>query len=176
MSSIRRLGALIVVASAALGPAAAQTGAPPPSWDQALPASTRFVVLTSLGGEAVLDRETGLVWERAPNATATLWDATTPAKCLNRTTGGRKGWRVPAIFELASLIDPTVTAPAAMLPPGHPFKLPRYVWLWSSTRDSNVSPLMWGVNTFDGTVGQYHPATAGMMLWCVRGPSQQTLH
>ena len=47
-----------------------------PSWDQQLPASTRFVVLSNwidaahpLGGAAVLDRETGLVWEQSPDAT-----------------------------------------------------------------------------------------------------------
>jgi hypothetical protein len=34
---------------------------PTPSWDQKLPAATRFVVLTNWNREAVLDRETGLV-------------------------------------------------------------------------------------------------------------------
>src|SRR5271169_1120634 len=38
-----------------------------PSWDQQLPASTRFVVLTNWGSQAVLDRETGLVWELTPS-------------------------------------------------------------------------------------------------------------
>lgn len=37
-----------------------------PSWDQKLPAATRFVVLMDWNNEAVLDRETGLVWEQAP--------------------------------------------------------------------------------------------------------------
>src|SRR5208337_2627979 len=35
----------------------------PPSWDQTLPANQRFVVLTNMNSEAVLDKETGLVWE-----------------------------------------------------------------------------------------------------------------
>src|SRR5262249_15328144 len=34
-----------------------------PSWDQMLPASTRFIVLSNFNSEAVLDRETGLVWQ-----------------------------------------------------------------------------------------------------------------
>ena len=34
-----------------------------PSWDQT-PSSTRFVVLSNWNNEAVLDRETGLVWEK----------------------------------------------------------------------------------------------------------------
>src|SRR5215467_3710646 len=44
-----------------------------PSWDQQLPVSTRFIVLANWidadhpsGGAAVLDRETGLVWEQNP--------------------------------------------------------------------------------------------------------------
>jgi hypothetical protein len=38
-----------------------------PSWDQTLPAATRFVVLSNMNAEAVLDRETGLVWRKTPD-------------------------------------------------------------------------------------------------------------
>ena len=38
-----------------------------PSWDQTLPSSTRFIVWANFNSQAVLDRETGLVWERSPN-------------------------------------------------------------------------------------------------------------
>jgi hypothetical protein len=53
----------------------AQTVAPGPyyampSWDQTLPVATRFIVLSNMGSNAVLDRETGLVWERSPVAAA----------------------------------------------------------------------------------------------------------
>ena len=41
-----------------------------PSWDQTLPSTTRFIVLSNMGGAAVLDRETGLVWERVPGTTS----------------------------------------------------------------------------------------------------------
>src|SRR5215469_107421 len=37
-----------------------------PSWDQSLPASSRFIVLTTFNSEAVLDREPGLVREKTP--------------------------------------------------------------------------------------------------------------
>lgn len=33
-----------------------------PARDQTLPAATRFIVLTNMASQAVLDRETGLVW------------------------------------------------------------------------------------------------------------------
>ena len=36
----------------------------PPVWSQILPASERFELV--LDGKAVLDKETGLVWERTP--------------------------------------------------------------------------------------------------------------
>ena len=62
------------LATFAVTPAHAQTTAngpyyAMPSWDQQLPASTRFIVLSNWNSEAVLDRETGLVWERAPDRT-----------------------------------------------------------------------------------------------------------
>src|SRR5215472_9762541 len=63
-----------VMLSSMAGPASAQTsGAGPyyatPSWDQSIPAATRFVVLTNFASAAVLDRETGLVWEKTPKTT-----------------------------------------------------------------------------------------------------------
>ena len=42
-----------------------------PSWDQTLPANTRFIVLANFDNQAVLDRETGLVWHRAPSTAST---------------------------------------------------------------------------------------------------------
>ena len=85
-----------------------------PSWDQTLACPTenncpRFIVVMS--GEAVLDRETGLVWERSPAIQALLpWQAA-QATCNRRLVGNRKGWRLPTIQDLASLIDPSVASP-----------------------------------------------------------------
>jgi Protein of unknown function (DUF1566) len=90
-----------------------------PSWDQTLPANTRFIVLSNMNSEAVLDRETGLVWEKSPATTRfNLWDSAVD-HCYGRATGGRKGWRLPTLTELQSLVDPTQSNPA--LPAGHPF-------------------------------------------------------
>src|SRR5262245_51000289 len=63
-----------------------------PSWDQTLPTETRFIVLTNMASAAVLDRETGVVWERLPGPTPLNWfDA--HLYCNDVTTGGRMGWR-----------------------------------------------------------------------------------
>ena len=80
------------------------------SWSNKIPAAKRFVVLPDFNNEAVLDRETGLVWEKSPDqGGAYRWDTDeAAAACINSNVGGRKGWRLPAIDELASLIDPSV--------------------------------------------------------------------
>jgi len=90
-----------------------------PSWDQKL-TTNRFVILANWNNEAVIDRETGLVWERSPDAVQRDW-ILAQTHCMNRLVGGRKGWRLPGPQELASLIDPTVPGPGPKLPAGHPF-------------------------------------------------------
>src|SRR5437588_12028084 len=91
-----------------------------PSWDQTLPSNTRFIVLANFGNAAVLDRETGLVWEQSPDNTEKTWVAARFA-CILKTVGSRKGWRLPTVQELASLIDPAVAFPGPTLPASHPF-------------------------------------------------------
>jgi len=66
-----------------------------PAWDQILPASTRFVVLSNFNSEAVLDRETGLVWEKSPPTTHYSWYNSLD-DCAERAIGGRMGWRLPS--------------------------------------------------------------------------------
>ena len=39
-----------------------------PAWDQKKGAANRFVVLTNWNSAAVLDKETGLVWEKTPSS------------------------------------------------------------------------------------------------------------
>src|SRR5688500_3125072 len=77
-----------------------------PSWDQTLPAATRFVVMSNFNNEAVLDRETGLVWERSPQPppTGVPWSQAM-ATCARLSVGNRLGWKLPTIQELLSLVD-----------------------------------------------------------------------
>ena len=83
---------------------------PEPAWDRKLPASSRFYVLTNWNNEAVLDKETGLVWERSPAQTGS-WTAAR-SLCAALTTGNRRGWRLPSFHELPSLIQPNVVPQA----------------------------------------------------------------
>jgi len=50
-----------------------------PSWDQQMPAAQRFIVLSNWSSAAVLDRETGLVWERSP-VSAVVLAGSTPSR------------------------------------------------------------------------------------------------
>lgn len=116
------------------GPASANAVGPyyaTPSWDQTLPAATRFVALSNFASAAVLDRETGLIWERTPSATRQLWESA-QVVCNTLVVGNRKGWRLPTLQELASLVDPTVATPGPTLPAGHPFTAMGDIY-WSAT-------------------------------------------
>src|SRR6266404_9553604 len=106
------LGLMIVswVGFAANPAGAATTAAGPyyanPSWDQQLPASTRFVALSNWidtahpsGGAAVLDREAGLVWEQSPSTSFFMWNDA-QSHCNVLKTGGRLGWRLPTLQEV----------------------------------------------------------------------------
>lgn len=143
-----------------------------PSWDQTLPAFTRFIVLTNMNSEAVLDRETGLVWERAPDSTARTW-VSAQAFCNDRIVGNRKGWRLPTIQELASLVDPSVPLPGPTLPAGHPFTnvqsgptpLSDY---WSATSAAFDAAAAWLVYFNHGSVNVDFKSVDAF-VWCVRG-------
>lgn len=138
------------------------------SWDDKIPnAGTRFKVLTEFGGQAVLDKETGLVWEQSPATTTYEWhDAR--VQCANRTTGGRKGWRLPSVHELNSLIDPTLGPPGPALSVGHPFLNVQTNIYWSATTVAGFPDVAWWINTFVGEVFAEHKAFRHY-AWCVRG-------
>jgi hypothetical protein len=157
----------------AAGPAGAQTtGVGPyyamPSWNQTLPSSTRFIVLSNMGSNAVLDRETGLVWERVPSTETFAW-LNALSHCLDSNTGGRTGWRLPTIQELLSLVDRSQT-PA--LPSGHPFTVPSFFWSASTSAGSPDAAWMVGLRTFvgrppGGVLANHKSNTTG--AWCVCG-------
>jgi hypothetical protein len=123
-----------------------------------------------LGG-AVLDEETGLVWQPAPSAATDSWNNAL-SRCDEAKTGGRMGWRLPTVDELTSLIDPASSAGGITLPAGHPFVLPANPIFWSTNRYGGTSSLRevvdFSVAAIGDPVGQEGDITA-MKYWCVRG-------
>lgn len=141
----------------------------PPTWSQVLPASARYVLV--MNGEGVLDKETGLVWERSPALPFSLrlnWNQA----LLNCSLGylhGRAGWHLPTIEELTS-----VTGLNRALDAGHPFDV-------DCSDDHCVSIDLWSATSLFGDPSQAfvfspniggHTAdlkTSAHRLWCVRG-------
>jgi len=142
------------------------------SWSAALPASERFVVLAAFNNEAVLDRNTGLVWEQRPQHDFRFW-ASAQYECLNARTGGQMGWRMPSISELTSLMDPSRTNPA--LPADAPFDIGGQAFFWTTTRRALFTDLSWGVNIRDGFVDDYEFSLKAS-AWCVRGGTNSDEH
>jgi hypothetical protein len=114
---------------------------PAGAWGQTLAPNLRFIILTNFQGDAVLDRETGLVWARQPlqrSGERSMFFEFADQGCFALTVGNRRGWRLPTSAELLTLID--VDRPfdpaVARLPQGHPFLLQDSYYLW--TRDDFV--------------------------------------
>jgi uncharacterized protein DUF1566 len=138
----------------------------PPTWNAILPAESRFKLV--MGNAAVLDRETGLVWEQSPDTTPFRWgDISFELFCNDKAVGNRKGWRIPTIQELASLVDPSVPLPGPTLPTGHPFNNVRRGSYWSANSANDTSSA-WSVTFDDGSVF-FANKFSGFSLWCVRG-------
>jgi hypothetical protein len=145
---------------------------PGTTWNKKINGAGRFQVLNQFGKAAVLDKETGRVWERSPNTGSFTW-FNALLHCYQLEVGGRKGWRLPTIEELASLVDTSQANPS--LPLGHPFsnvQLQSSIY-WSATTDASDASLAWGVNFSNGFVspggGGFFKSNAAAFVWCVRG-------
>jgi len=161
--------ALGLLAEAALtaGPAQAVSGPAPIYYGESVSdqvkGATRFLILKNWNEEAALDKKTGLVWEMIPSATAKSWWNVRDT-CANKTVGGRKGWRLPSVVELSSLVDLANTDPA--LPMDAPFNI-FSVGYWSASTITELSTDASLVDFFNGLV--LSPGKAGSgHVWCVR--------
>jgi hypothetical protein len=144
------------------------------------PVCPRFEVLADFNNEAVLDKETGLVWEKSPSSNTYGLQAaqyTCNGLCWLSTAGGRCAWRIPTVQELESLIDPTRFSlqGVSTLPSGNPFSNVQAhpAQYWSSTLSPwGGSQSAWSVIFSSGdppiSVGG---VTNQNYVWCVRGGS-----
>jgi hypothetical protein len=148
----------------------------PPTWSQKLSAndsttpdgcnSSRFKCV--LGGAAVLDKETGLVWERSPSTDYVTWKYANSTCYVNRKLGGRFGWRLPTVEELSSLVDTSVAGPP-YLPTGHPFITnAQSSFYWSATTSAIDTDKKWTLNFNTAEIGN-HDKSNSFYVWCVRG-------
>jgi hypothetical protein len=149
-----------------------------PSWDQKLACSApancpRFVLLSNWNSEAVLDRETGLVWQRQPWDGSRTFDSASSLCSLTRN-GERQGWRLPAPHELQSLIDTTVGNPnnqILALPLGHPFLGVTIGPYWTGTTFVQDASVAYAIILVTGAaLGTFNKADSAR-VWCVRGGS-----
>lgn len=137
-------------------------------WQETHPSANRFVILSTFQNEAVLDRETGLVWEKSPSGITVTWNQARTI-CPQRIVGGQKGWRLPSPIEMRSLVGPAVDAPGPNIPPGHPFLNIQSSSYWTVVPDANQPYYARYVDAFLGNVMSFIKIYT-FPVWCVRGP------
>jgi hypothetical protein len=198
-STIQRLGVAVILAVCLALPASVWA-APPSSnpgqpfgeileairgvtqnWDKKLDAtngeadgcnSERFTCV--LDEQAVRDNETGLVWDRNPDSDTPSWFLAI-SNCANREVGGRKGFHLPLMEQLASLVDTSGTGvddsgDPVKLPDGHPFKNVQSNFYWSATTGLQFPELAEVVTFFNGEVSSAPKfVNFDLHAWCVRG-------
>ena len=138
------------------------------NWQLAHPAEKRFALLPTFNNDAVLDKETSLVWELSPQAATVTWNEARTT-CAKRLTGGQKGWRLPAPVEMRSLVGPAVDSPVPHLPPGHPFLNIQPSSYWTVVPESHQPSYARYVDAFLGNVLSFLKIYT-YPVWCVRGP------
>ena len=137
--------------------------------------SARFT--TAFTG-AVLDNNTGLVWEQSPAIiTPGLTWSDARIKCVDKNVGGTRGWRLPSVVELVSLIVPDPVSGMPVIPVE--FTGVQSSTYWSATTNAdqsgstNVSKLI--VSFDDGTVSSLAKGNT-TYFWCVRGPMSESAY
>ncbi|RMD67716.1 MAG: DUF1566 domain-containing protein [Gammaproteobacteria bacterium] len=113
-------------------------------------------------GDKVIDRLTGLAWRRSADLTRgpVSWE-----EALAAVKGLGKGWRLPNINELESLVDADASSPA--LPPDAPFDDVREAY-WSSTTSAFEPDWAFALYLDKGAVGVGQKPGRHFFVWAVR--------
>jgi hypothetical protein len=141
----------------------------PPTWSQIIPGERRFELV--LNGEAVLDKETGLVWQQTVWRSRLTWESAR-VQCIESEVGGRLGWHLPTVEQMASLLDRN--GDDMNLPVGHPFDNVggRYPY-WTATPYPGAPCCAYSVDLSTGELSGY-PYEGEIHVWCVRGGQSNT--
>jgi hypothetical protein len=139
----------------------------------------RFMVMTGLSSNGVVDNLTGLMWARSPGASPLVWsNAIAACKAINE--GGGLGsyadWRLPNRKELESLVDGRYVAPAlpntagsGQWAEGDPFTGVQSSGLyWSSSAYAASEGAAWAIDLHDGA-STGRSLTNECYVWVVRG-------
>lgn len=133
------------------------------SWDHKN--SPRFQPLAPFRNRAILDRETGLVWEGTLSGAAVTWHGAQD-RCNRLVISSRMGWRMPAIQELTSILsigDPNNLDPTNQFD-GLP---PNTQLIWSGTTSAINSNNAWSMSLSGDVVNTLGKASFAR-CWCVR--------
>jgi hypothetical protein len=124
--------------------------------------SDRFTCL--FGDTVVRDNETGLVWDRSPEAnTQASWQRAID-HCVEREVDGQKGFHLPMIEQLTSLAPLVATD----LNSG-PFSNVQSADYWSASSRAGIPVSAWVVNFSGGILFSSGKGIDNKHAWCVRG-------
>lgn len=168
LTTFRRTTVRILLTIVVLGMAPTVVPAKPPNWDKVINSPGRFKVLSGFEREAVLDKETGLVWEKTPSPAASPSWIGAVNGCYGKPVGGRNGFRLPTMSELATLLD---RSQPDGLPNGHPFVMTPGTY-WSHTSVADPANRLAFTQEFgdDHSVAGYGITESFIFYWCVRAP------
>lgn len=139
------------------------------TWFSWLP-NRRFAIYAAGSGDPVnhlvLDRGTGLVWQRSPGSDTAAWQQA-HVGCANLTLGNVRGWRLPTLEELGTLEAPSNPTD---FPTNHPFmNVDDTQIYWSATTVDDAPLTAYGKGFATGV--NLIPAEKLLphLFWCVRG-------
>jgi serine/threonine protein kinase len=129
-------------------------------------------LLVAEGTLLVSDPSTGLIWQRRGSGFSLTWDeALGYVSRLDRERfAGRRGWRLPTVEELLTLLRPPATRRALCLDPLFSRDLR---WIWSADRSTYASA--WIADVELGYIGR-QDMTGYAKVCAVCGPSELSTH
>lgn len=124
----------------------------------------------NINQDIVLDKLTGLIWEKRPNPSPKSWEnAITYAE--NLTLAGYGDWRLPNIKELQSLQDVLLIQPCVNTEFFPSIGIKKY---WSSTTLANQETRAWYFDTNFGITTYDLKSNANYVI-CTRGPIENNI-
>jgi len=140
----------------------------PPVWGKTYATADRFVSV--LGGAAFCDKATGLVWDGSPSTSPLPSWQFAVSYCTLRTVGGQKGFHLPMIEQLTSLLPLLATDLNSATGDGPFTGVQSDQNYWSATTHENTPSAAWATEFRFGSLAGYDKTFFNnFYAWCVRG-------